>query len=284
MSNTNSPTLLPVNDVSDVLAILPSFLKPDDPAAVRDGILAGLTALCLSSQEWAQYAAAQADVLRATGVYQDVIGAEREVLRNGAADETYRANQLEPPAVVTAVAIVAAANAILAPFTSVQAVYCEDPDDREYVFDDGQGVGAGPSYNGAPQAYVYDDGSVPLSPDYLDRFYASEGFENGGLAIPNREPGDSRFFDDDVGRLFLLRVPDVSSIDAQDSPVYAEDQPNDFYVYATQGTPTTNAWTSYILNDTTTSATLYANLATAVTRIKGQSIRWILLVDANLGT
>jgi hypothetical protein len=266
-----SPTQLPVNDVSDVLAILPSFLRPDDPAPVRDGILAAITKLCCSSQEWAQYAAAQADVLRATGAYEDTIGAERSIFRNGLDGEPYRSLILQPPAVVTPVAIVAAANAILAPFTSVQAQYCESWGDRAFFFDDDQAA--------PPMAYFYDDGTIPLSPDYPDRLYASEGAENDGFAIPNREPGAARFFDDDVGRLFFLRVPDLSSVDAQDTPIYDEPQANDFYVGFSLA-----SYTSYILADATSSATIYANIINAVERIRGQSIRWVLFVDANLGT
>lgn len=269
MPDSDSPTPLPVNGVSDVLAILPSFLRPDDPAPVRDAILAALTTLCCTIQDWAEYAAAQADVLRATGAYEDQIGGERGSLRASLGNEDYRALILSPPAVVSPQAIVAAANAVLAPFTSVQAQYCESWGDRAFFFDQAQPAGA-------PLCFFYDETTgVSLSPDYPDRLYASEGALNGGTAIANREPGAPRFFSDDVGRLFLLRLPDLSSVDAQDSPIYNELQPNAFYV----GT----VYTSYLTSDPITSSALYANIINAVERVRGQSMRWILLVDANLG-
>lgn len=278
----DSPTPLPVNDVSDVLAILPSFLRPDDPAPVRDAILAALTTLCCTIQDWAEYAAAQADVLRATGAYEDQIGGERGSLRGSLGNEDYRALILSPPAVVSPQAIVAAANAVLKPFTSVQAQYCESWGDRAFFFDEGWGITAG-AYNGQPLCFFYDDADTPLSPNYPDRLYASEGALNGGTVIPNREPGAARLFDyadDIVGRLFFLRVPDLSSIDAQDSPIYNELQPNAFYI----GTGAAGSFTTYLTSDPATSSAVYANILNAVERVRGQSMRWTLFVDADLGT
>lgn len=265
-----SLTDLPVNDVSDVLAILPTFLRPDDVAPVRDGILAGLTALCGEIQEWAEYAAAQADSLRATGKYEDVIGAERELYRNGADDETYRGTQLTPPDVVTPTAILAAANAVLASYTVVTSKYCERRDGL-FLRDETAPLTG-------PFAFIYDENETPRSPEYLDRYYESEAAENGGLFIPGREPGAARLFADDIGRLFLLRAPDLSSVDAADTPVYQEAQSNDFYV----GTSAAGSWTSYVLQEAVTAATLYAQIVNVVNRIKGQSMRWILLVDPGL--
>jgi hypothetical protein len=278
----DSPTQLPVNDVSDVLAILPTFLRPDDPAAVRDGILAALTMLCCTIQEWAEYAAAQADALRATGAYEDEIGSERSALRGSLGNEDYRALILSPPDVVSPEAVIAAANAVLKPFTSVQAQYCESWSDRACFFDATWGITGG-AYNGEPLCYFYDEADTPRSPDYADRLYASEGTLNGGTAIANREPGAARFFDyadDVVGRIFFLRVPDLSSVDAQDSPIYNELEPNAFYI----GTGAAGSYTTYLTNDPTTSSAIYANIVNAVERVRGQSMRWTLFVDVELGS
>ena len=271
---TDNLTTLPVNDVTDVLKVLPSVMRPDDAAEVRDAMLAGAMAMFLAIQDAGEYAASQADMLRATGVYEDDIGSERGAIRNSDTNEVYRTRILSPPAVVTPVAIIADANSVLAPFTSVQALYFEGWGDRAFFFDASQGVGAGPSYNGAPLCYFYDDNTIPRSPDYPDRLYSSEGAENGGFAIPNREPGAARFFDDVIGRLFILRVPDLSPLDAQDTPVYNELQPNDFYV----GTATANSITSYVHSAGSLSAQIYANIVNSVERIRGQSIRWMMFV------
>jgi hypothetical protein len=251
---------------------MPAFLRPDDTAPVRDAIIAGLTALCLAIQDRAAYAADQANVLRATGKYLDEIGAkERGILREGDLDPAYRARILTAPSLVAPTYILAGVNAILAGYTSVTAKYMEPNSDRFTV---PKTISTSVSQG----AFIYKRGSVPRSPDYLDRLYVSEAAQNGGVFIPNREPGDCRIFKDEVGRYFFIRVPDLSSVNAQDTPVYQELQANDFYV----GTSTANSWTSYVLKNSTTSATLYAAICNVVNRLKGHSMRWTLWVDPYL--
>lgn len=268
-------TTLPVATIDDVLLVLPSFLRPDDAAPVRDGILAGLLVLCLTLQDWAQYAAAQADRLRATGVYEDAIGAESQTYRIGADDPTYRTAILTPPATVSPEAIIAAANAVLKPFTTISAVYAESWGDRAFFFDD-------PLVVGGPNVYFYDDGGPSLSPDYYSRGYPSEAAQNGGFVIPNREPGAARFFDDDLGRCFLLRVPDLSSLDSSAAPIYQELSP--VAAQFVTGSMTAGSLASPVYQNAATAAGLYAAIVNAIDRIVGQSIRWILLADPNLGT
>jgi hypothetical protein len=260
----------PVYTIDDVLAIVPTFLHPDDPAPVRDGIFAGLLALCAEISDWGEYAAAQADVLRATGNYEDAIGAERENFRTGNDDTAYRSLLLSPPAVVTPAAILATVNAVLAPYTNLQAAYFEANSDRAFAYQD-----ADPAQ--APRAYAYQDTSQPQTPDYFDRLYASEAAQNVGFFCPGREPGNARVFQDDIGRYFVLRVPDLSSINAQDTPVYQELPANadDFFV----GTGAAGSWTSYVLQNAVTAATLYAAVINVVLRLNGQSIRFALFVD-----
>ena len=60
---------LPFSSTDDVLAILPAFLKPSDPAPVRDAVVAAILAMAIAYQERAGYAAAQSDVLRAVDTY-----------------------------------------------------------------------------------------------------------------------------------------------------------------------------------------------------------------------
>jgi hypothetical protein len=286
----DSPSDLPVNDVSDVLAVAPSVLRPDSVAPVRDGIFAGITALCQACQSWGIYAAAQSDPLRATGVYEDAIGGERSIFRSGALDEPYRDAILTPPTNVTPQAILAAANAILAPFTAVQAKYCESRSDRLFIYPDLAGPGPPaaappPPYGNA--AFLYLESDIARSPAYADRLYESDAATNGGLFCPGREPGAARIFADDVGRMFLLRAPDLTSVDAQDTPVYTGLPANgdDFFVAADASSPITDptlASTSYVLQNPTLSSTLYASLINAVAHVLGQSVRWELFVDPQL--
>ncbi|HEY2509819.1 MAG TPA: hypothetical protein VGI39_03155 [Polyangiaceae bacterium] len=261
----------PVVRIEDVLAVVPSFLRPDDDAPVRDAILAAILALCLSCQDWAQWASDQASALAANGAYLDAAGEEQGQIRNGDLDPAYRARILAPPSVVAPTALLTAANAVLAPYTAVGCKYAESQDDRLFWrLEDGSTTG--------PFGYLYFDGSVPQSPDYADRYYESEAAQNGGVGYPGREPGSGLLFDDTVGRWFLLRAPDLTSIDGEDTPVYDTPQPNDFYV----GTTAAGSFTSYVLADAATSSAIYGALINVIDRLKGQSIRWSLVVDPNL--
>jgi hypothetical protein len=98
---------------------------------------------------------------------------------------------------VTPASIVAAANAILAPVTSVQAQYFESVLDRLYLTD---GTLPWHSFVGT------------VSPTYFDRLYRDDAGVNG-TQVPNREPGGGWVFGDEIGRYFVLRVPVVGDTD-----------------------------------------------------------------------
>src|SRR5579883_2421506 len=101
---------LVVSDSSDVLAVLPSFVRASDSAPVRDAIAAGLAAILRRHQELAGYASAQSDLLRATGLYLQGLCEDRGVFAQpGERDEDLRARALTTPDLVTPEAILAVA-------------------------------------------------------------------------------------------------------------------------------------------------------------------------------
>src|ERR1051325_6101660 len=131
---TTAPSA-PVVSIDDVLAVLPAFLRPDDSAPVRDGLFAALTEVLLQCQDDGVYASQQADILKSSGTYLEGLCADRKVFKQaGEGDPQLRARALAIPKLVTPTAILAGINAILSPYTAVQAQYCESVFDRWFVF------------------------------------------------------------------------------------------------------------------------------------------------------
>lgn len=280
----------PVTGIDDVLEVLPSFLQTSDPSPVRDALLAGLTAALVTYQERAGYAAAQSDVLRATGSYQVGLGQDRGVYRQ--ATETvlqYRARILSIPNLVTPAAILAAVNSILAPFTTVRAQVFESILDRWYVR---KGPGGGAPPTTGFHSFVYRTSTKnPSSPYYPDRLYEQDAAENDGLFRPQSNPGGARVFGDTVGRMFMFRIPPLSAIDGNFVAVYdtSENVPYPqptiqpgagMFVYraGSAGSP----YGAYVRSVSATAASVYAALVNTISRLHAQSIRWRLEVDPTL--
>lgn len=217
----------PVISKADVLAVLPAFWKRDDTAPVRDGLVAALTAIMLAYQTDASYAAAMVDILRAQGTYLDGLGNDRGVPRAlGELDPSYRVRLLALPSLVTPTAILAGVNAILAPYTAIKAQYSESVQDRWYVRS-AQNIAQG------FHSFVWKAASTTgqRSPYYLDRLYEDDSAQNGGYVRPQSSPGGARVFKDTIGRFLVLRVPDLSALDA--IPVCAFRTTNDPVATAT---------------------------------------------------
>lgn len=267
--------VLPVTDEADVRAVLPAFLRPDDAAPVRDAILAALTQILLTYQRRSAYAAAQSDLLRATGRGLTQVCAERGIYRQaGETDDPLRARALTVPSLVTPGAILTAANTILAPYTPVLPQYSEPAQDRWFV---------GGNAPRAWRSFLYRHATVPRSPLYPDRLYPEDAAANGGYARPQSSPGAARVYSDTVGRYFLLRVPDLSPLDASLAATYRESSAGIAVVnrmFIGRGTAATN--TTFVRRVGATAVGVYQAVVNAVDRIKGSSIRWMLLVDPKL--
>ena len=264
---------LVVSSDADVLAVLPYFVQESDTAPVRDAIVAALREMFLELQRRDDYAAGQADPDRATGIYEDGVFADRTVFRQSGEDnETYRARGLTFQDLVTPAAILAAANAILSPYTAVQARYFEELDG--FFASDG---------TAAWESFVYDAASW-TTPYYPDRMYVDDSAADG-LFCPGRAPGGAVTFADEIGRIFVLRVPDLSAVDDSrgfsfaDStdPVFNAEDEGDFFVSDGVTAPDLNE--TFVQADSVTQYDIYNAIVTSIERIKGHSIRWSLYVD-----
>jgi hypothetical protein len=254
--------VLPVTSDDDVRAVLPSFLRPQDPAPVRDAILAALTQILLTYQARAGYGAAQSDILRAVGRGLRQACAERGVFQQpNESDDALRARALTVPSLVTPAAILAAASTIVAPYSSVLPQYSEAAQDRWFV----GGGGARPW-----RSFLFRHGTTPRSPFYPERLYPEDAAANGGYVRPQSSPGAARVYSDAVGRYFLLRAPDLSPLDSSLGPRR----------FVGRGTSPTNAM--FVKRVGASALSVYEQIGNAVDRIKGASIRWMLLIDPKL--
>jgi len=302
---------LPVVDSSDVLKVFPDFLKSGDSAPVRDALIAAMVAMFLTYQDFAAFAAAQSDVLRATGIYLDGLLEDRGIKRQpGEIDDDYRARGLAFQAVVTPAAILAAVNAILAPVSNVQCQYFEAGLDRAFLGSDWIIFPILPAPHDRGKAFV------GTTPQYVDRLYAYDVATNGA-ARANSDPGGMWLFSDCIGRYFVLRVPDLASLDrilqlAYSGALLSVDDtlppelggatPSTFPTPPvgslspnlggqglflgngsnTSGAEADGSVATFMYSSSTSSYQIYQLIANTVERLKGQSIRWMLYVDPNL--
>jgi hypothetical protein len=189
----------PVASAADVLAVLPAFVRRSDSAPVRDAIAAALAEILLRYQELVQGSANQCDLAYATGLYLESLCEDRGIYKQpNESEDGLRARALTTPDLVTPTAILAAANTILAGYTSVKATYAESILDRWFV------------QKGGARWHSF----VGANPRYLSRLYPDDAAVNGGAVRPGSQVGGARLFSDQVGRHFLLRVPILTSLTA----------------------------------------------------------------------
>jgi hypothetical protein len=273
---------LPVSSTDDVLDAFPSFFRRVKSAPVRDGLVAAITAMCLSYQSRASFAAAQSDVLRAEGAALDAFGKAVEIFRQpGEFDEPYRLRIIGLPDLVTPAAIIAATNAILAPYTPILAQYMESIQDRWFLNH--------ASTNGSTwHSYVWRT-TQSRAPTYLERLYPQDASRNDGFVRQQSTPGGARVFRDMLGREFLLRVPDITRIDNIGAFVrrrtsYAANPlvspPTAPGVFVGTGVSFNN--TTFVRKSAMPAQAVYQAIANTIDKIKGHSIRWVLEIDPKL--
>jgi hypothetical protein len=296
---------LPVTDSSDVLAVLATTMRAAEKAPARDALCSALAAAAIRHQELGGYAAAQCDILRATDQYLVDLAEERGFFQQRDEDqETFRARILAIPNLVTPEAIIDLANAILAPFTSVQCAYFESALDRWFL------------NNGSATWHSF----VGASPGYDDRFYWDPAHPD--TTIANRDPGGAWVFGDSNGRMFVLRVPVFGDSDitigysgyndATGQPILlspgdsaapelggAESQtatPDIGSFPATSGgrgmfiangsnaggSEADGSCATFLYQGGQTALSVYQSIINSVERIRGQGIRWQLFVDPAL--
>lgn len=255
---------LPVASTADVLAAYPARVRDVETAPVRDAIVEAQTELFQAYQGAADYAAAQSDPTRATGVYLDGFTGDVGIYRQDEEeDEALRARLFAPPSIVSPDAIKAAVDAILAGYTAKRCYLYESIADRTYV---------NARADTAWKLYVGSRGQT-MSPDYPDRRYAlRERSEPGGPIVFNRTA---------TGRYFILRVPNLDAFD--DQAAYVTDRASSareddrFY-----GFDRGSATSSYMFASSATAAAAYATIINTVEQLRGHGVRWRLFVDVKL--
>ena len=207
----DNPPVLSSDDVKAEWSadVLNNQTGPNIPAVID-----GETALLVAYQDAAAYAAAQSDPLRATGEYLDEVGWERDIHRiPGELDATYSPRVNALPAVTDPNDILAAVNAILAPYTATQARYSERSD--AWFVSDG---------TASWSSHVFE--GVNRAPNYPDRCYV-DAVAPGRLALPGRRPGGARVFSDNGGRYFEIRIPDLAPVNRSVPCVFDGTQSDD---------------------------------------------------------
>lgn len=257
---------LPVVDEFDIYNILPKFLRPEDPAPVRDAIVAALTAMMREYQSLSTEAVGMNNLLLANDMGLRGLGEDRGVYQSdNESDTTYRLRILSFPELVTPTVIVAAVNSILAPFTSIQCQYSESVQDRLYIGDSS----ARPWHS-----YVWDS-TMSMSPTYPDRLYEDDIDDNLGYVRPNSNPGGARVYSDEIGRLFMIRIPDLAGIDSIGGFPNSSSLEDRLYVGGV-------GVSSGIRVVGTSTLDTFNNIVATIYRLKGHSIRFIVWADPKL--
>ncbi len=261
---------LPVNSDADVLAVFPKDMRPVLEAPVRDALIAAMRVMFETYQEKAEYAAAQSDSLRATEIYLDGLGQDHDVFRlGGGVEEDYRTAIFATQAVVTPEAILAAVNALTLPATDVVCQYLESALDGAFITD------------GTAE---YDSSFVGTAPRYPDRLYPDDATENAGYVRSQSDPGNMWVFGDDLGRYFVLRLPNLAAAD--DLFMWAMDAVDEGAWIAdgsdTSGAESDGSVISFNFEGGLTADEIYLAIVGVVDRIKGHGIRFQAIVDEDL--
>lgn len=261
---------------ADVAAQLSALLKAVETATNRDALVAALTALAIWTEWGGEYAAAQADLLRAAEEYLDGLGGDAGFGRgDGESDPDYLARVVAFPEVVTEDAIRGEVNAILARLNAGECQLFDGQLDRWFVND---GSTAWHSY-------------IEIGPEYPDRYLASWTSDGAGPRpyTPNSDPGGAWAFADTIGRLFVLRLPDLEVLNgliayawtgAPQNGIQPETLVPPEGFFAGDGTGADPA--AYVNPSAATAEATYQAIRSRVDRIVGQSVRWVAWSDARL--
>lgn len=263
-----SPPLV-VSTRDDVLSVLPSRYKQALSATVRDALADSLLALLKQCQYQGGYAAAQRDVGRASGEYLDGQVEDRDAARaQGELDDPLRSRVLNQSGGVTFDNIAAAINAILAPFTSVKCQILDGVLDRWFL--------------GGSSARNWHS-FLERTANYPTRLYQHDAPQTGGVFKLGADPGGARLFNGQVGRLFYVRVPDLTGLNSSAVYVYGQ-SPNPAQVrkqgwYLGGGSSPVN--TTFISGGAT-ALSVYTAIKNTVQTLIGHSIRWVMVSDPKL--
>lgn len=252
---------LPIASVDDVRAVFPASARGNNEAApIREALAAGITATQQAHQGQADYAAAQSDVTRSTGIYLDgQLGDRGQVRQPAEEDDDYRDRGLSVPKIVTPNAILAAVNKVLSAYTTISAQIIHSILDRWFV-------GGG----GRPYAFITKARAV--DPEYADRYYPERnGFRPGGAWA---------FKDTAPGRLFVVRIPVIAGIGGTFvlsglTDESAEGAQTGSFI----GDGSSSTVSSFTSSGAEPALDIYQAIANAVAGIKGHGVRVVVYAD-----
>lgn len=265
-----------VSTTDDVLAVYPEEYKQADVTPpVQQAIVGAQLAMQLEWQSDSDYAAQQSDIASAQGRYLDGLVEDRGLARSSTEQDLFlRARALAVPQIVTPLAILAAVNAILSQYTTAKAQYLESVADRAYLRTIPPGDPTPP-----PQNYAAVLDASPVSPM---RLYP-EDLAIHGAARTQCSPGGFWIFGDEIGRFFVLRVPDLSALDDQIPVLYdANAEPPAAAKGRLYLGDASVVSQGFLYNNASTALDVYTAIASAVTAIVGHSIRWKMVSDPKL--
>lgn len=271
----------PVTTREDVLAVLPPELVTEELAPVRDRLADALASMLAEYEYRSEISAALADVLRATRTYLSVLGEDYGIPRQpDEADDDYRERVLIPAGVASETAIIAGVNAILSLVTDKQCRLLDAQLDQWFLRSSVH-MTAGP---------ISTWQSFPgESPRYPDRLYEADAEFNGGAFRPNSTPTGAHLFSasgpgaavaegSQVGRKFLLLLPDLLGRDADSAYTASADSPLwaglGFWV-SKASNPT--QMRSYMRRLSDTAFAVYRAIESLVQSIAGQSVRFVAI-------
>ncbi len=196
----------PVETYEDVLAEYPAQVQSVETAPVRDAIAEAQAAGFIEYQIRAEELAGQCDPLRATGIFLDSLGQDRDTFRLPLeGDAAYRARTFAAKHVVTFDAIIAEVASIIAGYTTTAPRLFENLD--------GWFV-----HNSDPSVW---DSFVGAPPNYPDRDYTT---------VPEYEPQGAVPFSDALGRGLVLVIPSLDHADDLINYVIDGDEETSFFV------------------------------------------------------
>ena len=252
-----------VSSSDDVAKRLPDGLSAPASDPVRDLLVDALAALAQEYEAASDHAVAQSDIARAVQQYLAALAGDRGAGKaRGEGDEAVRARSIGQQACVTETAIIAGVNAILSLVTTTECQLVDGALDGWFIHDGTDGNG------GPPQWHSFVGGP----PNYPDRLTSDDSANNGGAARPNSAVGGARVFKDAIGRLLLLRLPDVG-FQLRDAAVVFEEgteATTGFFV----GDGTTTPVGAFLDASSIEPGAMYRAIANFMSGALGQSVRW----------
>lgn len=276
--STNTFPLVPgagprqVNSSADVVAHLPDILLRPESDVVRDALVAALTDLLREWQFRTDYAAALADPIRSVQQYLVALGSDRGVGKAINEDEeSYRARFVQQRQSVTEPALIAGINAILSLVTPTECQLNDAGLDGWFIHDGTDGAG------GPAKWHSFVGSGVGSGPNYPDRYFTDDAVNNGGEARPNSRVDGARVYKDTVGRLLLVRLPDVGFQLRDAALVFNGSTVPEFGFFVGDGVAPPGG--AFIDASSLEPAAVYRAIANFLSATLGQSVRWEMTSD-----